>query len=295
MGLRGKSIVVKGSLLLSLVATGWINSYSQEQTKPDSLKAKVLEEVVVTESKQEENILQSPVSIERLDSKAIQQTEQPSFFDAIQNLKGIQVITPGMGFKVINARGFANNTNVRFVQMVDGIDNQAPHIGAPIANSLGPNDLDIATVEVVPGSASAIYGMNAINGIANFITKDPFLYPGITFSQRSGFNNVNSSETGSTFFSETNFRLAKELNPKWAFKINGTFMKGTDWYADNRTDLNPTANASTGLTGDLNPGKDQVNVYADESGNRRTLTLGGKQYVVSRTGYAEKAVTDSEL
>jgi iron complex outermembrane receptor protein len=30
-----------------------------------------------------------------------------------------------------------------FVQMVDGIDIQAPHIGAPIANTLGPNDLDI--------------------------------------------------------------------------------------------------------------------------------------------------------
>src|SRR5258706_8873800 len=130
MHLRRKSIVVKGSLLL-LLATGWVNSYSQEQTKSDSLKAKVLEEVVVTASKQEENILQSPVSIERLDSKAIQQTAQPSFFDAIQNLKGIQVITPSMGFKVINARGFANTTNVRFVQMVNGIDNQAPHIGAP--------------------------------------------------------------------------------------------------------------------------------------------------------------------
>jgi iron complex outermembrane receptor protein len=72
-------------------------------------------------------------------------------------------------------------------------------------------------------------------------------------------------------------------------------MKGTDWYADNRTDLNPTANTSTGLTGSLNPGKDLVNVYADESGNRRTLTLGGKQYVVSRTGYAEKDVADYGL
>ena len=72
-------------------------------------------------------------------------------------------------------------------------------------------------------------------------------------------------------------------------------MKGTDWYADNRTDLNPTTNTSTGLTGDLNPGKDQVNIYANESGNRRNITLGGKQYVVSRTGYAEKDMTDYGL
>ncbi len=287
--------VIKYSLLFLGITGISIFSYAQEQTKADSLKTKLLDNVVVTARKQEENILQSPVSIEKMDSKAMLQTAQPGFFDAIQNLKGLQVITPGMGFKVINARGFANTTNVRFVQMVDGIDNQAPHIGAPIANSLGPNDLDISSVEVVPGSASAIYGMNAINGIANFITKDPFLHQGIALSQRVGFNNVNSSETGSTFFSETNFRFAKAINPKWAFKINGTLMKGTDWYADNRTDLNPAANASTGLTGDLNPGKDQVNIYANESGNRRTLTLGGKQYVVSRTGYSEKDVTDYGL
>jgi iron complex outermembrane receptor protein len=62
------------------------------------------------------------------------------------------------------------------------------------------------------------------------------------------------------------------------------FTTGTDWYADNRLDLNPNANVSTGLTGDDNPGKDIVNQYGDESPNRKTLTLNGKQYVVSRTG-----------
>jgi iron complex outermembrane receptor protein len=72
-------------------------------------------------------------------------------------------------------------------------------------------------------------------------------------------------------------------------------MKGTDWVADNRTDLNPTANTSTGLTRSENTGSDLVNVYGDEQSNRKTLTLGGKQYVVSRTGYAEKDVADYSL
>jgi iron complex outermembrane receptor protein len=280
-------------MLVSLFAT---NAIAQESTNlKDSIKTSVLQELVVTATKNEVNILRSPVSIETLSLQKIQQSAQPSFFDAIQNIKGLHVITPSLGFKVINARGFANTTNVRFVQMVDGIDNQAPHIGAPIANTLGPNDLDILSVEVAPGSASAVYGMNAINGIANFITKDPFKYQGVSVNQKVGFNNINSPETGSTVYSETNLRIAKALNSKWAFKLNGTFMKGTDWYANNRTDLNPAANASTNLTGDLNPGKDQVNVYADESANRKTLTLGGKQYVVSRTGYAEQDVTDYGL
>jgi outer membrane receptor protein involved in Fe transport len=86
----------------------------------------------------------------------------------------VQVITPSMGFNVVNVRGFANTTNVRFSQLVDGMDNQAPHIGAPIGNALGPNDLDIERVEIIPGVASALYGMNTINGLANFLTRDPF-------------------------------------------------------------------------------------------------------------------------
>jgi len=88
-----------------------------------------------------------------MDLKEIRQNAQPSFFDAIENIKGVQMITPSLGFKVINARGFTNTTNVRFVQMVDGMDIQGPHIGAPIANTLGPNDLDINNVEIIPGSS----------------------------------------------------------------------------------------------------------------------------------------------
>jgi len=127
-----------------------------------------LGEVVVSASKVEESILQSPVTVEKLTARDLRLTPAPSFFDAIENVKGVQVLTPSLGFKVINARGFSNTTNVRFVQLVDSLDsldNQAPHLGAPIGNVLGPSNLDIRSVEIVPGTAAALYGLNAINGL----------------------------------------------------------------------------------------------------------------------------------
>lgn len=266
-----------------------------QEAKSDTARAQELERVVVSASRRSEHILQAPISIEKLSSGVIRNHTQPSFFDAIENIKGIQVITPSLGFKVINARGFTNTTNVRFVQMVDGADIQAPHIGAPMANALGPGDLDIASVEVVPGSASALYGMNAINGTANFITKDPFQTAGLSFTQRTGVNHMGDHEQELALFSETALRWAKVWKNRLAFKINVTHTQGTDWYANNQTDLNPAANSSTGLTGALNPGKDAVNIYADESSNRRTLTLNGRQYIVSRTGYAEKDMSSYRL
>jgi outer membrane receptor protein involved in Fe transport len=261
----------------------------------DTLSKIDLQEIVVTASRAKENITQSPVSIEKMSLSDIRQSGKLSFFDAIENLKGIQMITPSLGFRVINARGFTNTTNVRFVQMVDGVDNQAPHLGVPIGNAMGPTDLDILKVEVIPGSGSTVYGMNAINGTANFITKNPFDYQGLSIVQKTAVNHLNDSQVSAQIFSETNLRYAKVFKKQWAVKLNVAYSQGTDWYANNLTDLNPNANVSTNLLGDQNPGKDLVNNYGDESSNRKTLALGGKQYVVSRTGYTEKDVADYGL
>ncbi len=264
------------------------------QDQQDTTKTVLLQDVVVTASRLKEDILKSPVTIEKLNQSAIKQSAAPSFFDAIENVKGVQMITPSLGFKVINTRGFTNTTNVRFVQLVDGMDNQAPHLGTPIANVLGPNDLDIESVEIIPGVASALYGMNAINGLANFITKDPFQYTGFSLQQKTGFTRANSS-FGIKPFSETSFRWAQVIHSKFAFKINGTFLRGTDWVANDQTDLNPNANVSTGLTGADNPAFDPVNSYGNESSNRRTLSLNSKNYVVARTGYYEREVVDYSI
>lgn len=288
-------MISKPSRLFVLIFLIHAQVWGQEKNASDTLLTKDLGELVVTATRQQESILKAPVSVERLNLQAIKQSAQPGFFDAIQNLKGVQVITPSLGFRVINARGFAHTTNVRFVQLVDGVDNQAPHIGAPIANSLGPNDLDILAVEIIPGSASALYGMNAINGIAHFITKNPFDYSGISINKKIGVNNINSPDSESTPFYETNLRIAETWNAKWGLKINGTWMQGTDWYANNQQDLNPLANSTTGLSVGQNPGADRVNQFGDEASNRRTLTLDGIRYVVSRTGYAEKEVADYGL
>ena len=270
---------------------------SQAITPADTTRQKVaLEEVVVSASKVEESFLQSPVTVEKLNARALRLTPALSFFDAIEHLKGVQVITPSLGFKVINARGFTNTTNVRFAQLVDGVDNQAPHIGGPIGNVLGPSDLDISSVEIVPGTASALYGLNAINGLANFQTRNPFTSEGLTVQQKTGINHVSDPSSGAKLFSETSVRYAKILlADKLAFKVNATYLRGYDWVAHDQTDLNPNGNATTGLFGADNPARDPVNSYGNESSDRSTLTLGGKQYSVARTGYNEQDVVDYNL
>ncbi|WP_460502946.1 TonB-dependent receptor, partial [Hymenobacter agri] len=285
-----------GPVLLAAACLPAFAARAQTVAPADTTRKKVdLEEVVVSASRVEESFLQSPVTVEKLNARAIRLSPAPSFFDAIEHLKGVQVITPSLAFKVINARGFANTTNVRFAQLVDGVDNQAPHIGGPIGNVLGPTDLDISSVEVVPGTAAALYGLNAINGLANFRTRNPFDSEGLSVQQKTGVNHLADPATGARVFSETTLRYAKALSPKLAFKVNGGYLRGYDWVAQDQTDINPNGNASTGLFGADNPARDPVSSYGNESSDRRNLTLGGKSYSVARTGYNEQDLVDYHL
>jgi outer membrane cobalamin receptor len=261
-------------------------------------------EVVVTASRVEESILKSPVAIEKLDIRAIRESPAPSFYDALENVKGVQMTTSSITFKVPNTRGFNIPNNFRFVQLVDGVDMQAGTLGVPLGNAIGPTELDIASVEITPGAASALYGMNAINGMANLITKSPFLYQGLSVYQKSGLNHLGGTGRELSNLSETAIRYAKAFNNKFAFKVNLSYMRGTDWVSDTRTNQNPnnlnTANPSfPELNADAdNPAYDAWNKYGDDNGsNAVTLTglsipgrTGSQSIIVRRTGYFEKDV-----
>ena len=89
------------------------------------------QEVVISASRVQESIMESPVTIESIDILGIQQAAQPDFFDAITFIKGVTTSTGSLTFNSINTRGFATIANVRFVTLVDGMD-----ISAPLLNFL---------------------------------------------------------------------------------------------------------------------------------------------------------------
>jgi hypothetical protein len=70
-------------------------------------------EVVVTASRVEESILKSPVAIEKLDIRAIRESPAPSFYDALENVKGLNALQKIGGYlqvtnnaKLVDLKGF---------------------------------------------------------------------------------------------------------------------------------------------------------------------------------------------
>ncbi|PJJ58841.1 TonB-dependent receptor [Hymenobacter chitinivorans] len=262
-------------------------------------KALLTNEVVVSASRVEESRLKSPVAIEKLDIRAIKETPAPSFYDALENVKGVQMTTSSLTFKVPNTRGFNIPNNFRFMQLVDGVDMQAATLGVPLGNAIGPTELDIASVEITPGAASALYGMNAINGMANLTTKSPFVYQGLSVYQKLGVNHVDGKDYDPSLLTESAVRWAQVFGKRqqWAYKVNGSYLQGTDWLSDTQTDQNPqNLNAANPrfpeLSGADNPAADLWNRYGDDrSGNVSVpITYNGKTetFNVRRTGYYEK-------
>ena len=193
-------------------------------------------DVVVSASRVEESILQSPVSIEKIDILDIQNAGTPNFYDAIGNLKGVDFSTQSLTFKSINTRGFAANGNTRFVQLIDGIDNQAPGLNFAVGNVVGISELDLESIELIPGAASALYGPNAINGILLMNSKSAFDYQGITVNVKNGVNHIDSNLEDPSLYQSYSIRIAQAFNNKWAFEVNASYLKAQDFIAQDYRD-----------------------------------------------------------
>lgn len=260
-----------------------------------------LDEIVVSASRTPERILESPVTIERMGIQDIKKTASPSFYDGLENLKEVQMNTSSMSFKSINTRGFATVANTRFMQLVDGMDNSSPLLNFVLGNMIGVSEIDVQSVELLPGASSALYGANAFNGILFMNSKSPFTYQGISTYFKYGMTSQDAAGTNNYY--DFGIRFAHAFNKYFAAKANFTYMEATDWYA---TDYNDKVIAGIDRT---NPNYDGINVYGDEATTNikgvgqkleamGLIPAGASNILpnsnVSRTGYNEIDLTNNK-
>lgn len=276
------------------------------------MKEQVLmgQEVVVSASRVEEGVLQSPVTVEKMDIRAMRENPSASFYDGLANLKGVDMATQSLLFKSINMRGFGSTGNPRTVQMIDGMDNSAPGLNFPIDNIVGMPELDVESVEILPGAASALYGPNALNGLVLMNSKSPFLYQGLSAAVKTGVMSANNRTEPSSPFGDVSIRYAKAFNNKFAFKINLGYIQAKDWQSTNYTNLNVGGNADPLRGAGTDTDFDGVNIYGDEvQANMQTVanTMITNKLLpsaalalipntnVSRTGFVENGLVDNNV
>lgn len=288
------------------VSTVTVTSNNQKLSVSLSEQETQLDEIVVSASRAPEKVRESPVTIERMTIRDVKKTASPTFYDGLENLKEVQMNTSSMSFKSINTRGFATVANTRFMQLVDGMDNSSPLLNFVLGNLIGVSDIDVASVELLPGASSALYGANAFNGILFMNSKNPFKYQGISAYVKYGATSQKAAGTNDYY--DYGVRVAHKFNDYFAAKANFTYMNGTEWYA---TDYNDKTVKGRDRS---NPNYNGMNVYGDEaSTNIRGVAAGmlaagaitPAQFSVfnqilpnenvSRTGYNEVDLTDNKV
>lgn len=228
------------------------------------------QEVVVSASRTSQRYLEAPVTVERLSSSVLRNIAAPNYYEAIANLKGVDMHTASLSFRTPTTRGFVSSGNTRLNQLIDGMDNQAPGLNFSVGGVIGLTELDVDNIELLSGASSALYGSGGMNGTLLLTSKSPFKYKGLSYNIKQGIMHVDGKQRKAAPYYDWSFRWANTIgkNNRWAFKIAGQLTKGSDWQADDyrnkridETGLFAVAGGNRGNTPDYNG----INVYGDET------------------------------
>ncbi len=270
------------------------------------------QEVVVSATRTPARILESPVSIERIGNSNIRSSAAANYYDMVVNLKGVDFVTSSLTFKTPTTRGFAGSGNTRFLQIMDGMDNQAPGLNFAVGSVIGLTELDVESVELLQGASSALYGPGGMNGTIFINSKSPFKYQGLSFQIKTGIMHVDKRNRDVSPYHNWAVRWGKQVNNKLAFKIGSELIQAKDWVADDNRNykrFGTTGQVADG-TRETDPNFDGVNIYGDEAsfGTNLKSVLNAigqgvpflQDYIntlpsnipVSRTGYNEIDIVD---
>ncbi|HEX8656110.1 MAG TPA: carboxypeptidase-like regulatory domain-containing protein, partial [Hymenobacter sp.] len=270
----------QGPLTLSVSFVGY-ETQELQLSEPNSALAiilrpsVVLNQIVVGASRVEESIGQVPVTVEKLDQHQIEQITTPDLVAGLARFKGIDMSSSSMLTTSFSTRGFNSSRAERVIQLADYMDTQLPSLSTNVGNLLGMPVLDVASIEIIHGPASALYGANAFNGVLLINSKDAFRDPGLTVRLRGGNRNLLDGQ----------LRYAMKISDRIAFKISGGAMVADDFIADNQDATSTLIEPGNNPVGS-NLGYDAVSRYGDIGNTFTTGPLAGK--TVFLPGYTEK-------
>ncbi|HEY6503479.1 MAG TPA: carboxypeptidase-like regulatory domain-containing protein [Chitinophagaceae bacterium] len=234
------------------------------ELKPNSTMG---QEVVVATTRTPTKILEAPVTVERMGGASLRSIAAPNYYEAITNLKGVDMHTASLTFRTVTTRGFISSGNTRLNQLIDGMDNQAPGLNFSVGSVVGLTSLDVDNIELLSGASSALYGSGGMNGTLLINSKNPFKYQGLSYEIKQGMMHVDGKQRSIAPYYDWTFRWAKAIGSKWAFKIAGQLTKGSDWQADdyrNKQQIGVLSSVVGGNRGN-DPNYNGINVYGDEA------------------------------
>lgn len=139
--------------------------------------------VVVTASRREQHILESPVSVSVLSLRSVEERSIVDLEEALATEVGVSTVNGQLNIR--GSSGFAFGTGNRSLVLIDHV----PVLGSAAGNmtwSMVPTS-EISQVEIVRSGGSTLYGSSAMGGVINIITRMPAAKPETSLMIKSGY------------------------------------------------------------------------------------------------------------
>lgn len=239
-----------------------------------------LDELVITGTRSERTVLDTPVRTEVVTANEIEQTHARNLKEALINVPGLQLreIHGKPGYEVWMQGIDAD----RVLVLVDGMPMSATTGSAVDVSQLAV--LDIERIEVVKGAVSAQYGSAAMGGVVNVITRGVNKGLKGVFSADAGtYGDQNPSGDKWDAARYSGRAAVSAGNKRWGVRVSGssqhsdgidpqpeTWARPGDEYdrsdATVRVDWRPTGNSELSWSG---------SVFDEHSGSRFSTLPGG--------------------
>ena len=199
---------------------------SQDPDKPLTFE----EQVVVTASRAEEQLVNAPAAVSVITTATIESSPATNVGDLLRAVPGMNVTQVSARDVNITTRGATSTLSTSQLALVDGRSVYLDFFGMVMWDLIPTNPHEIKQIEVVRGPASAVWGANAMTGVVNVITRSPreLARDGGGNSVAIGFGGFNRDVTGRDESAGTMFYVngshARAVDDRWSYKVSAGYF-----------------------------------------------------------------------
>ncbi len=246
--------------LLLIFISGTASGEDFDPSSNTDLTELSLEELMSVEvtsvSKKKQKLSESAAAIFVITQEDIRRSGVTSIPEALRMVPGIQVARSSNNQWNISARGFNERFTNKLLVLIDGRTVYNPLFAGVTWETQDTMLEDIERIEVIRGPGGALWGVNAVNGVINIITKHTQDTQGLLVSGVAGTEEgIVSVRQGGSHGSDFQYRLfAKYFNRDTSFNAVGAHDDTRMFRSGFRTDWQPATQDHVMVQGELYTG-----------------------------------------
>jgi len=205
--------VVFGFICLLLAA----GSGADEVDDFADLDLEELLDVVVTASKHEQDIAESPSAISVITREQIDNSSCTDIICLLRGIPEMDVMNITPMYPSVGARALTDNLGNKVLALIDGREINNEVLGFPFWQATSVHLADIERIEVIRGPGSALYGANAHSAVVSIITRKSTDHTAEIFLG-----------AGELAQSSLHARLGRRFG-KWRLQLSGGYGSNNSW------------------------------------------------------------------